>query len=173
MITETLRMVGVKRGQQLLDFGCGSGDYTIPAAKIIGEKGLVYAVDKDRSSLKRLQERIFSLKVSNTQIVNTSGELTLPIPGKSIDFIMLYDVLHSFYFNASQRKKFFQEIRRIAKKDSVISVYPKHLASEILVNEMAEADMCFSEKFFVDLLHYHVFEQDYLLNFRLSHIDYR
>jgi cyclopropane fatty-acyl-phospholipid synthase-like methyltransferase len=33
---EILEKVGVKEGQIILDFGCGSGNYTIPAAKIIG-----------------------------------------------------------------------------------------------------------------------------------------
>lgn len=38
---EVLRNVGINRGQLVLDFGCGSGTYTIPAAKIVGEQGRV------------------------------------------------------------------------------------------------------------------------------------
>lgn len=32
-----LSELGVKAGQVILDFGCGSGTYTIPAAKLVGE----------------------------------------------------------------------------------------------------------------------------------------
>jgi len=39
-----LREIGVKPGQIVLDFGCRAGHYTIPAAKIVGNKGIVYAV---------------------------------------------------------------------------------------------------------------------------------
>jgi len=168
MVADTLQTVGVKKGQQLLDFGCGSGDYTIPAAKIIGDEGKVYAVDKDKRSLNSLRDKASSLKIGNIQIVHTSGELELPVHSNSIDFIVLYDVLHSYYFTPPQRNKFFNEIHRIAKKDSVISVNPKHMVYRMLINEMSDAGIYFCEKFFVDMLHYHVFEQDYLFNFRLS-----
>lgn len=33
---EILKKIGIKKGQVILDFGCGVGNYTIPAAKIIG-----------------------------------------------------------------------------------------------------------------------------------------
>ena len=35
---EILKKIGIKKGQVILDFGCGVGNYTIPAAKIIGKK---------------------------------------------------------------------------------------------------------------------------------------
>ncbi|MBE9483077.1 MAG: hypothetical protein IMY88_05280, partial [Chloroflexi bacterium] len=41
-----LKDIGIKRGQKVLDFGCGSGNYTIPAARIVGEQALVYALDE-------------------------------------------------------------------------------------------------------------------------------
>ena len=34
-----LKQVGIKTGQIILDFGCGSGNYSLPIAKIIGDKG--------------------------------------------------------------------------------------------------------------------------------------
>jgi len=42
---EFLAEVSVNKGQSVLDFGCGSGTYTIPAAKLVGESGRVYALD--------------------------------------------------------------------------------------------------------------------------------
>ena len=38
-----LRKIGLKEGQTVLDFGCGEGHYAIPAAKIVSNKGKVYA----------------------------------------------------------------------------------------------------------------------------------
>lgn len=168
MITETLETAGVESGQQLLDFGCGGGDYTIPAAKIIGENGVVYAVDRDKASLNRLWGKSVSMGLNNIQVVNTSGDLDLPFPDESMDFILLYDVLHSFYFTPSQRQRFLKEIYRIAKKECVISVYPQHMDSNISVNEMADRGIHLHETLYVDLLHYHVFEQGHLFNFRVD-----
>jgi len=52
-----LRAVGVRGGLTVLDFGCGSGNYTIPVAELVGATGRVYAVDQDRWKLRALMER--------------------------------------------------------------------------------------------------------------------
>ncbi|MCK4241582.1 MAG: class I SAM-dependent methyltransferase, partial [Candidatus Atribacteria bacterium] len=57
---EILKRVGIKEGQIVLDFGCGEGNYTIPAAKIVGNKGKVYGLDEDRYKLKELEEKVKS-----------------------------------------------------------------------------------------------------------------
>ena len=49
-----LKAIGIKKGQKVLDFGCGSGNYTIPMARIVGEEGLVYALDQDKETLDGL-----------------------------------------------------------------------------------------------------------------------
>lgn len=40
-VIKTLQRIGIKSAQSVLDFGCGSGTYTIPVAKIVGEQGKV------------------------------------------------------------------------------------------------------------------------------------
>jgi len=69
---EILKKVGVEEGQIILDFGCGGGNYTIPAAKIIGNEGKVYAVDEDGYKLKDLEEKAKSANLSNIEIIRTS-----------------------------------------------------------------------------------------------------
>ncbi|MBA7575961.1 hypothetical protein ES708_17797 [subsurface metagenome] len=39
-----LEAAGLKSGQKVLEVGCGPGFFTIPAAKIVGEEGSIYAV---------------------------------------------------------------------------------------------------------------------------------
>jgi len=46
--------VAIERGLQVLDYGCGPGGYSIAAAKIVGETGMVYALD-----IQPLAVRIF------------------------------------------------------------------------------------------------------------------
>lgn len=36
---------GIKEGSHVLDYGCGPGFCTIPAAKIVGSQGMIYALD--------------------------------------------------------------------------------------------------------------------------------
>jgi len=163
---EVLREVGIKKGQIVLDFGCGSGYYTIPAAKIVGNKGKVYALDKDRSCLHEVMQRAKSWRLENIQIIQTSGELKIPLEDESVDVVLLYDVLHSHYFSLSDRKELLAEIHRLSKPNALISVFPKHMDSEILRDEMEEANFHFERKIFVTLFHAQRLEEDYLLNFR-------
>ena len=47
----------VKEGQTLLDYGCGTGCFVVPAARIVGIKGKVYALDCFPRQLEIVKER--------------------------------------------------------------------------------------------------------------------
>ena len=49
--TEIIRS-GIKKGSHVLDYGCGPGFCTIPAAKIVGPQGVIYALDIHPSAIK-------------------------------------------------------------------------------------------------------------------------
>ena len=161
-----LKEVGITKNQNVLDFGCGSGYYTIPASQIVGNKGKVYALDKDRVCLNDVAKSAQSRKVVNIQIIATSGELKVPLKDESIDVVLLYDVIHSYYFSPTTRKELLREIHRISNHNALISVYPRHMelqdAQEILEN----ANFNFERKLFKTLLHDNSLVQDHLLNFR-------
>jgi len=55
---EFLKSIGVRKAQVILDFGCGEGHYTIPAVKVVGERGKIYAIDKDKEVLNKLVQSI-------------------------------------------------------------------------------------------------------------------
>jgi len=125
-----LQKAGIKRGRIVLDFGCGSGTYTIPAAKIVGEKGKVYALDKDKKVLSELMQKAESAGLRNLRRIDTSGELKIPLADESVDIVLLYDVFHSYYFSqVADRKRLLEEVYRVSKRDAIISVWPKHMES--------------------------------------------
>jgi precorrin-6B methylase 2 len=66
-----LKDIGVRKGQLMLNFGCGVGHYTIPAAKVVGKEGKVYAVDKDREALDKLTQIAESKGLSNIFIIRS------------------------------------------------------------------------------------------------------
>jgi ubiquinone/menaquinone biosynthesis C-methylase UbiE len=47
----------VVSGSRAVDLGCGAGFHTLAMARIVGEKGTVYAVDFDAKAISRLQRR--------------------------------------------------------------------------------------------------------------------
>ena len=121
---EFLKKIGLKSGQTVLDFGCRVGHYTIPAAKVVGNKGIVYAVDKEQEALNELRQKVKAHNLKNVRIIKASGEIELDFESESIDVVLFYDVLH--YLGKNDRKKLYQKAFRVLKQDGLLSVYPKH-----------------------------------------------
>jgi len=162
-----LRSIGVREGQTLLDFGCGSGNYAIPASKVVGEEGMVFAVDKrsrgiwPSEGLVELRNRAKSAGLSNIVVMKTSGELDLTLEAGSVDFVLLFDVLHSYYFpDSHQRKRLLSELHRVLKPGGILSLYPgdPELAgnsreTEKISEEIQDMDFCLIKRHRYRLLH--------------------
>jgi ubiquinone/menaquinone biosynthesis C-methylase UbiE len=137
----------------VLDFGCGSGTYTIPVAKIVGTKGKVYALDKDKHALDNLMKKAHLARLKNIGKMATSGELTIELPDKSVDVTLLFDVFHRYYFpQMSDRKRLLGEIYRITKTGGFVSVWPKHMETEV-GGEMRAANFYLEDAFLETLIH--------------------
>jgi ubiquinone/menaquinone biosynthesis C-methylase UbiE len=139
---EVLERIGIRRGQTVLDFGCGYGMYTIPVANIVSEQGRVYALDKDKEALDTLTQKADLAFLKNIERMETSGELEIKLADETVDVVLLFDVFHSFYFpQAGYRRRLLGEIRRIMKPSAFfsISVWPNLIEPEI-EGEIRNAD---------------------------------
>jgi ubiquinone/menaquinone biosynthesis C-methylase UbiE len=112
-----LREISITGGMTIADLGSGPGFFTIPLAKMTGEKGLVYAVDGNQTMLNGLEENIAKshvtpkiIKIVNSNVCHTG------IPGGSVDLVFFANVLHEI----EDKKAFFKEVRRISKPTAYI-----------------------------------------------------
>jgi ubiquinone/menaquinone biosynthesis C-methylase UbiE len=134
-----LRRIGLCANQAVLDFGCRVGHYTIPAARIVGDNGAVYAVDKEQKALSELQQKVKAHNLNNVKIMRTSGQVDLDFESESIGVVLLYDVLH--YFEKNSRKKLYQESFRVLERDGLLSVYPKHTLEDEPIQQFKELNL--------------------------------
>jgi ubiquinone/menaquinone biosynthesis C-methylase UbiE len=88
-----LKAAGLKPGQNIVEIGCGPGFFTIPAAKITGKKGVVYALDNHPLAIKSVQEKI---KKEGTENIETilDDESSTGLPDKNIDVTFLFGFVH-------------------------------------------------------------------------------
>jgi ubiquinone/menaquinone biosynthesis C-methylase UbiE len=171
-----LRKVGIKKGQNVLDFGSGEGNYTIPASKIVGTKAKVYAVDKDKNVLDNLKRKLEEHRITNVELINEKTKI--PLNDNTVDVVLCYDIIHLVGKNDSSavedRMKLYEIIKRIAKKNALFSVYPTHLethtdiaSNQEVKKEIENAGFVFEREIRTELIHDDEKIKGYILNFRI------
>jgi tRNA A58 N-methylase Trm61 len=133
--SEVLRHVGVSQAQTVLDYGCGSGTFTIPSARIVGKSGRVYAFEARSSLLERVREKAREAALSNiVAVLSDSAKPTVELPDKSVDITLVYDVMHEI----DNRRGLLQELYRVLKEDGILSVFPMHLGTDKFIGVMQD-----------------------------------
>lgn len=66
---DLLRRAGLGDGMRVLDIGCGVGDVTLLAARMVGSGGAVLGLDRASSSLEVARRRIASLGIAQVRFV--------------------------------------------------------------------------------------------------------
>lgn len=104
----------LKEGEVFLDLGCGVGDYSIHASKIVGESGMVYALDTREDLLNGLDQEAVFLGLKNIRTKASDIRNQFSIEDGSVDVCFIATVLHMFDLDR-EGENIFSEIRRILK----------------------------------------------------------
>ena len=107
----------VKEGQTLLDYGCGTGCFVIPAARMVGMGGKVYALDCFLRQLKIVEERSRKQGLTNVETILTDNRTGLP--DECIDIVWMCDVFHE----VAQRRAVLEELHRLLRREGVLAIY--------------------------------------------------
>ena len=95
------------------DLGAGSGAFTLALRELIGSSGVIYAVDKDRSRLKELEQgyrlRFGESKNLNLILDDFSDPLKLP----ALDGLVMANSLHYF----KDKEKILRIVRTYIKQN--------------------------------------------------------
>lgn len=83
----------VKEGMIALDFGCGTGFFTIRIAEMVGESGKVIAVDVQEGMLEKLRGKIKGGEIEKRIMVRKNEKDKIGISEK-VDFVLAFYVLH-------------------------------------------------------------------------------
>ena len=116
-----LQGTGLKSGDKFLDVGCGDGYFSIAAAKIIGNKGKVYAIDSYEGSIVVLQQQIQRENIRNIEAIVADVTQKMPLPKAIIDVCLMANVMHGFLANG-EVPSVMTEIARVMKVGSTLAV---------------------------------------------------
>jgi ubiquinone/menaquinone biosynthesis C-methylase UbiE len=113
--------ISLSEGKRVADFGCGrTGHFVFPAGKIVGDKGVVYAVDVVKNILESVKSMARSEGYDNIQTIWSDIELPgkTPIPDSSLDACFCVNVL----FQLKNKAGAIKEAARILKEGGYLAV---------------------------------------------------
>jgi len=150
--------IGLKKEFKVVDFGCGEGHYTIPAAKLVGENGKIFAVDKDKNAIEKVKQIAREYNLKNIEFIK--AETNLPIEKEIMDFVMCYDMLH--YLKKKEREEVYKEVYKVLKNKGIFSIYPKHYKNDYPLWELSNMSL---RKIVTECLHDRYLNICEILNF--------
>lgn len=165
---QTLKDVGIDKGQTVLDCCCGIGTYTIPAAELVGSKGKIFAVDRNYSKLDDLKKKLKENNLQNVEIIEKDVESGISLSEK-VDIVLLYDIF--WYFGAKETKtvNLLKDIKKIGKRNALISVFPTHTSPngvEYFIKKLKDMGFILESEYNRKVVHEKVLEEGRILNFR-------
>ena len=125
---EFLSDTGLGKGDTVVDFGCGPGAYSIPAALLVGADGLVVSVDVRVRVLRSLMRRAAARGLKNIRTAQHLAEMTSLLEQRACKAVLLYDVLH--FMDLDARGQLYRAFHETLSSDGVLSVFPKHLEDD-------------------------------------------
>ncbi len=170
------RSIGITGPIRVLDLGAGSGHYTIPAARVVGEHGHVYAMDKNPGSLEDIAKSARNMGLDNISTIRAQGESRIDLEDNFVDVVLTYDMLH--YMEKDERRLLYQEIKRVLRPSGLLSVYPKHskhdeplwhLSSmdlDDMIEEVEASGLVLDSRYSLTLIHDYYYNRGHVINFR-------
>ncbi len=117
---KNIKELFLRDGMSVADLGAGSGAYTIAAANIVGDDGLVYAVDVQKDLLLKIKNETTNVGVGNVEILHGNIEKLggTKIKDSVVDAVIISNVL----FQSDDKQGVFNEANRILVKGGKLLV---------------------------------------------------
>jgi len=111
----------IQKGQTVIDYGSGTGRFLPGASEMVGEQGLVYAVDIHELAVKSAFQQIEKHNLKNVKPILTDRK-KVDIPSHTADIIYALDMFHM----VKDTKAFLQELNRLIKPDGILYLEDGH-----------------------------------------------
>ena len=111
----------IKPGSVVIDLACGKGIYSMFLSGIVGEKGLIYAVDLWKEGLLLLEKQIEKKNISNIMTLLADASKQIDIDDYSADICLMATVLHDFE-EAGQADTVLEDIKTLLKPNGCLAV---------------------------------------------------
>lgn len=115
----TLQGADIQTGQTVLEVGCGTGFFTIPAAKMLGDQGELVAMDPSAGFIEVVSKKVQVADLKNVRVIKRDA-LNTRLDKASIDLVLLFGVIP---FPLLPLNRLLPEMHRILKPGGTMAVW--------------------------------------------------
>ncbi|HVB12451.1 MAG TPA: class I SAM-dependent methyltransferase [Nitrososphaerales archaeon] len=101
---------GLSAGMSVVDLGCGTGFFSIPASEIVGNNGTIFAIDTLKPMLNIVSHKLTTNSILNVHLLQ-SNAVKIPIKDDTVDLFLLANI----YFDLPKRV-LLPEVRRVLRR---------------------------------------------------------
>jgi demethylmenaquinone methyltransferase/2-methoxy-6-polyprenyl-1,4-benzoquinol methylase len=116
---KTLQGADIRPGQTVLEVGCGTGFFTIPAAELIGDQGCLLAMDPMAGYLEQVAAKVRDAGLTNVRVLKRDA-LESGLDSASIDTVLLFGVIP---FPSLPLNRLLPEMHRVLKPGGSLAVW--------------------------------------------------
>jgi ubiquinone/menaquinone biosynthesis C-methylase UbiE len=116
----TLEGINDLKGKNVLEIGCGTGFFTIPAAGLIGDQGSLVSMDILQESVDYVSGKVAKAGLNNIRVVKGNA-LKTDLPDQSFHTIILFGVVPAPMIPL---KELMKEIHRVLNNEGTLAVWP-------------------------------------------------
>jgi len=139
-IDSVMDTLGITLGKSVADIGAGSGFFTVLAARRVGDKGIVYAVDINPEAIQYIDSRLKKADLHNVKtVLSKADDPLLPAP---VDAVLLLKTYHEI----AEPIVLFRNLRHSLAKEAKVGVIDRNgngtdhgVGRDVVVREMQEA----------------------------------
>jgi demethylmenaquinone methyltransferase/2-methoxy-6-polyprenyl-1,4-benzoquinol methylase len=117
---KTLQGVEKLEGQAVLEIGCGTGFFTIPAARMIGDQGSLLAMDILSESVQHVSGKVQAARLNNVHVVKGDA-LKMNLEDNKFQTVILFGVIPAPMLSLTV---LLAEVHRVLMPEGILAVWP-------------------------------------------------
>ncbi len=114
-----LRGADIATGQTVLEVGCGTGFFSVSAARNVGDTGHLICLDPVSDYVERVKEKMIVAGLGNVEVLRRDA-LETGLDSESVDTALLYGVLP---FPTLPLDRLLPEMHRVLKPHGMLAVW--------------------------------------------------